>query len=591
MRAIVTGAAGFIGSSLTRHLLREGATVAIVARASSDLWRIRPLLAGLTVIEGDLCRPESIERGVLDFAPDAVFHLAWHGAGNRFRNDTSQIDLNLTASLDLLRLAQRAGCRTWVALGSQAEYGPKNQPISEDLPTTPTTLYGTVKLCAGLLGARLAAQWDIRFLWLRVFSTYGPGDNPEWMIPYLIRTLLEGKRPSLTACQQQWDYLYVDDAAEAIYLAATTPQAQGVYNLGSGAAHPLKAIVEQIRALVDPAPALGFRRSALSARPGDAPASRHFPLRGRDRLEAPHPAGDGTRKNGGLASQPKQHPLGLAAMTQQPAADLRATRALARAIRLQSLGMVHRTRASHIGSCFSIADILAVLYGSALRVDSARPDWPGRDRFVLSKGHAAAAVYAALAESGFFPKEWLDTYCADGSRLAGHITSCGVPGVEVSTGSLGHGLPIGCGMALAAKADREAYRAVVLLSDGECDEGSNWEAALFAPHHKLDNLLVIVDYNKIQSFGSVKEVLDLEPLAEKWRDFGWAVREIDGHDHAQLHDALHCIPWTAGKPSALIANTIKGKGVSFMEGNLAWHYKSPSDEQLAAAIAELGAEP
>ena len=193
MRAIVTGAAGFIGSSLTRHLLREGAEVAIVARMSSDLWRIRPLLSKVTCIEGDLCQPESIERGVLDFAPDTVFHLAWHGAGNRFRNDASQIDLNLTASLDLLRLAQRAGCRTWVGLGSQAEYGPKDRPISENLPTTPTTMYGTVKLCAGLLEARLAAEWNIRFRGCGYFPAYGPGDNPEWMIPYLIRTLLEGK--------------------------------------------------------------------------------------------------------------------------------------------------------------------------------------------------------------------------------------------------------------------------------------------------------------------------------------------------------------------------------------------------------------
>jgi transketolase len=251
--------------------------------------------------------------------------------------------------------------------------------------------------------------------------------------------------------------------------------------------------------------------------------------------------------------------------------------------------MTHRARSSHVGTCLSIADILAVLYGEVLHVDPARPDWPDRDRFILSKGHGVAAVYAVFAERGFFPKEWLDTYCQDGSKLAGHITHHGVPGVEASTGSLGHGLSIGCGMALAGKRDGRPYRVFVMLSDGECDEGSTWEAVLFAPHHRLDNLIAIVDYNKIQAFGAVKEVLDLEPLADKWRAFRWTVREIDGHDYEQIEDALTSVPFEPGKPSCIIAHTVKGKGVSFMENQLAWHYKSPNDEQLAQALAEIGA--
>lgn len=259
---------------------------------------------------------------------------------------------------------------------------------------------------------------------------------------------------------------------------------------------------------------------------------------------------------------------------------------LAIKIRAHALRMTHKANASHVGSCLSIADILAVLYSGVLRVDPARPDWADRDRFILSKGHAAAAVYAVLAECGFFPKEWLDTYCQDGSKLAGHITY-GVPGVEVSTGSLGHGLSIGCGMALAGKRDRRPYRVFVMLSDGECDEGSTWEAALFAPHHRLDNLIAIVDYNKIQSFGTVKEVLDLEPLADKWCTFRWAVREINGHDYKEIEDALTSVPFELGKPSCIITHTVKGKGVSLMENQLAWHYKSPDEEQLRQALAEL----
>lgn len=262
--------------------------------------------------------------------------------------------------------------------------------------------------------------------------------------------------------------------------------------------------------------------------------------------------------------------------------------ALARRIRGHTLRMVHRAKASHVGSCFSMTDLLAVLYGAILRIDPANPQAPDRDRFLLSKGHGAAAIYATLAECGFFPTAWLDTYCQDGTRLAGHITHDGVPGVEVSSGSLGHGLSCACGMALAGQRDGRPYRVFCLLSDGECDEGSIWEAALFAPHHRLDNLVAVVDYNKIQSFGTVKEVLDLEPFAEKWRAFGWAVREVDGHDIDAVLATLRAVPFEPGRPSCVVAHTVKGKGVGFMEGKLEWHYRSPDAAQLGTALAELG---
>ncbi|MBN2446033.1 MAG: transketolase [Phycisphaerae bacterium] len=261
------------------------------------------------------------------------------------------------------------------------------------------------------------------------------------------------------------------------------------------------------------------------------------------------------------------------------------TTELARRIRVRALRMVNRAVAPHIGGCLSVADILAVLYGRVLRVDPAQPDWPERDRMVLSKGHAAAALYAVLAERGFFPAEWLETYSLDGTRLAGHVTHYGVPGVDFSSGSLGHGLSVACGMALAG---RGVFRAFAVLSDGECDEGSTWEAALFAPHHKLDNLIAIVDYNKIQSFGTVAEVLDLEPFADKWRAFGWSTHEVDGHDTEALQRVLSGLPREPGKPTAIIAHTVKGKGVSFMENKLLYHYRTPNDEAFAQALAELG---
>lgn len=256
-------------------------------------------------------------------------------------------------------------------------------------------------------------------------------------------------------------------------------------------------------------------------------------------------------------------------------------------IRAHVLQMTHRAKSSHIGGCLSIADLLAVLYNRILRLDPAHPDWDDRDRFILSKGHAVAAVYAALAEQKFFPKEWLETFYLDGSHFPGHITY-GLPGVEASTGSLGHGLSISCGMALAGKRDNRTYRVFALLSDGECDEGSTWEAALFAPHHHLDNLIAIVDYNKIQSFGAVKEVLNLDPLADKWQAFGWAVREINGHDFEQIENALISVPFESGRPSCIVAHTVKGKGLSFMENQLASHYRHLNDEELSLGLAELG---
>jgi transketolase len=256
-------------------------------------------------------------------------------------------------------------------------------------------------------------------------------------------------------------------------------------------------------------------------------------------------------------------------------------------LRRQTLQMVNRAKSSHVGTNFSMIELLAVLYGKALNVDPQRPDWSDRDRFILSKGHGCAALYAVLAERGFFPGEWLETFYQNGSRLAGHATHANVPGIEISTGSLGHGLSVSTGMALAAKRDGKAHRVFCLLSDGECDEGSNWEPILFAPQHKLDNLIAIVDYNKIQSLGTTKEIMDLEPFADKWRAFGWSVQEIDGHDLPQIEEALSSVPFQTGKPSCIIAHTVKGKGVSFMEDKILWHYRTPQGEEYAAACAEL----
>ncbi|MDE3109185.1 MAG: transketolase [Acidobacteriota bacterium] len=261
---------------------------------------------------------------------------------------------------------------------------------------------------------------------------------------------------------------------------------------------------------------------------------------------------------------------------------------LANRIRQHCVRMTGKANASHIGSALSSADILAALYGSALRYDPKRPDWPDRDRFIMSKGHACTALYATLAESGFFPLAALETFYQNGSPLAGHVMHKDNPGVELSTGSLGHGLPVATGMAIAAKRDGRPSRVFCLLSDGECDEGSVWESALFAPQQNLDNLTVIVDYNGIQSLGMVKDVIDLDPLAEKWRAFRWEVREVDGHNMRAVEQALTEVPFQPGRPSCIVARTVKGKGVSFMENKLLWHYRAPLGEDMTKALAELG---
>lgn len=258
MKALVTGAAGFIGSHLVRRLVAEGASVAILLRPTSDTARIADVLPHVHAIRGDLRAVELCEPAVTRFGPDVVFHGAWTGVAGKDRNDPRQIDENVLPTVELARLAARVGARTFIGLGSQAEYGPVNRRCDERTPTQPTTLYGAAKLAAGLLAGRTCADAGVRFAWLRLFSIFGPRDHPDWLLPYLIRTLVAGQRPALTAAEQRWDFLYVEDAVTAIVNTAATDAAAGVFNLGSGVARPLRTVIEQVRDRIDPALTLGF---------------------------------------------------------------------------------------------------------------------------------------------------------------------------------------------------------------------------------------------------------------------------------------------------------------------------------------------
>lgn len=268
-----------------------------------------------------------------------------------------------------------------------------------------------------------------------------------------------------------------------------------------------------------------------------------------------------------------------------------ALRDIARTLRHHIVHMAADSPGAHVGGSMSAVEILTVLlFDGVLQVDPARPKMEGRDFLIFSKGHASAALYAALAERGFFPVAELATYKQMGSRLAGHSMKS-IPGVELATGSLGHGLAVGNGLALAGRHDGLAYRTFVVLGDGECQEGSIWEAAMAAAHYRLDNLVAIVDRNGVQEDGPTEQIMALEPFADKWRAFGWAVAEVDGHDVEDLSRVLHALPVAAGKPSLVLARTVKGKGVSFAEHDHAWHYGKLSAEQRERALADLGPRP
>jgi transketolase len=272
------------------------------------------------------------------------------------------------------------------------------------------------------------------------------------------------------------------------------------------------------------------------------------------------------------------------------AQDVAALRDRARLIRRHIVEMLHESASGHPGGSLSAVELVTALYfAGILRHDPDNPEWPERDRFVLSKGHGVPVQYAALAMAGYFPVEELRTLRKIDSRLQGHPVLGTAPGIEASTGSLGQGLSIGLGMALAARLDNSDARVFVLLGDGECQEGQVWEAAMAAGHHRPSNLIAIVDYNKFQLDGAIEDIIGLEPLAAKWESMGWTTREIDGHDMQQVVDALE---WSkdVGSPVCIIAHTVKGKGVSFMEGDNAYHGVAPSDDELTRALGELQGE-
>lgn len=259
----------------------------------------------------------------------------------------------------------------------------------------------------------------------------------------------------------------------------------------------------------------------------------------------------------------------------------------AKEIRKNIYRMAHFAGGGHMGASFSMADVITVLYfGDVMRYDAVNPEWEGRGRFILSKGHACYALYAALAKAGYFPEDELRRVGQAGSKFGGHPKMHDIPGVEASTGALGHGLSFGIGIAYVKKADGKGNHTYVMIGDGECQEGSIWEGALSAPTLGLDNLTVIVDHNKLQAMDELENIVHMQPFPDKWKAFGWNVAEINGHDHKEIKDAL--LIRKKGMPTLIVANTVKGKGVSFMENIPIWHYRMPDEQELQVLMEELG---
>lgn len=263
--------------------------------------------------------------------------------------------------------------------------------------------------------------------------------------------------------------------------------------------------------------------------------------------------------------------------------DISELEKIAHEVRKLTITMIVKAHASHIASSYSIVEMLVYLYEKTLNINPKNPNDPNRDRFILSKGWGVSSVYSILAIKGFFSKKLLEEYCKDGSKLIGGSTRNGILGIEATTTSMGHGFPVGVGMALAAKMQNKKYKVYVIISDGELDEGSTWEAILIAAHHKLDNLVLLIDYNKWQSFGRIKDILNMEPLTDKFKAFNWNVQEINGHDYNNLEKALSGKSLAKNKPNVIISHTVKGKGLSTIEDKNEWHYQTPREKEQAEA--------
>lgn len=581
-RILVTGAAGFVGANLVRRLLTDypETQLYLTVRDSSSLWRLDDVLSKVNLVDVDLTDRPGLEKAIAKIQPEVIFHLAAYGAYARDNTLSQAVSTNIVGLQNLLESLDKTEYKLFVNTGSSSEYGYKNEPMAENDLLEPNSYYSATKGAATMLASSYGQLNNKPIVTLRLFSIYGPYEEPGRLIPTVTLKALHNTQIDMAGGTIVRDFVYVEDAIDA-YLACLKLKdfKQRVFNVCSGIQSPILKTAKTIKKLARSESKIVV--GTYQPRPWDSATWVGDPKISRQVLgwKPKHTLEQGLAESIKWFAAHQElytegHKMRSPESLQQTAKQTRKT----------VLKISYNAHIGHIGSSFSIVDILTVLYFQILNIRPTEPQWEDRDRFILSKGHAAAALYTTLHKRGFFSQDVLYTFCLDGSKLLVHPEYNQLPGIDAGTGSLGHGLSVGVGMAVAAKKLTKDYRTFVLISDGESEEGSVWEAAIFAGHHRLNNLVVVVDCNGTQGLGNTKDILNLEPLDEKWRSFGWEVSKVDGHNIPQL---LKAFSKKTDKPHVILAGTVTGKGVSFMEGKFQWHYYDTNAEQLQLALEEL----
>jgi len=583
-KILITGAGGFVGANIALRLLKdENNLIYILVKESTDLWRLKEV----EVINNE--RVKKVYCDLMDFAklkesieriqPEYIIHTAIYGGYHYQKDSEKTIKVNFNGTINLLEATKDIPYKCFINTGSSSEYGKKDFPMKEDDVLEPNSDYGVAKSAATLFCNYFAKKYNKPILTLRLFVPFGYYEDRDRLIPYILLSMIKGKDLTLGNPDSVRDFIFIEDVIDLyekiIHLEKN--YYGEVFNVGSGEQHSVKETAENIFEIFGKKLQITYSDDKKRSFDTDkwvadiSKTSKEFNWKPKYSFK------EGLNKNAEWF---------VKNFNLYESTDLDIIEKNARKMRLEIAKITEKVYGYHIGGNYSVLDILNVLYFKIMNIDPKNPKMPGRDKLIFSKGHNSLALYTVLSKRGFFDNDILNTYCQNGSILEGHV-NYKVPGVEVSTGSLGHGLAIGIGMAIANKNQSDPGRIFVILGDGECNEGSIWEAAILASRLNLDNLTVIVDANKLQGSDSTSEIYGKLKLSELWKSFGFEVREINGHNYSEIYRALNEVPFKINSPSLIFCHTIKGKGVSFMENKLEWHYKSPTKEQLKIIEEEL----
>jgi transketolase len=582
-KIFLTGATGFVGSNLARQLIKdENNEVHILIRESSNTWRIKDILYSPVLIKhfADLLDFDSLRRVMEEVKPDFIIHTAIYGGYSNQKDVKKIIETNLIGTMNLLEATKDIDYKCFINTGSSSEYGTKAEPMKESDLLEPNTEYGVAKSAATLYCSHFAKKNKKPIITLRLLSVYGYFEERGRLVPEVITNYIQGKEINLNNPEVARDFIFIEDVVEAYQKVMNSEKIfyGEVFNVGFGEQKRIRDIAETVAEISS-----GNARISYGEGLGRSFDSYTW-VADISKIEETFGWSPKHSLHDGLAKSIEWFRKNLHFYVEEGTDSLKKR---ANEMRLEIARLLEKTYGSHIGGDYSVLDILNALYFKILNVNPENPKMKERDKVILSKGHNSLALYNVLCRRGFFSNEILQGYCQNGSDLEGHV-NYGIPGVEVSSGSLGHGLAIGIGMAIANKNDKNPGRIFVVMGDGECNEGSIWEAAILGSRLKLDNLTVIVDANSFQGIDTTKEVYGSEKkLIEMWKATGFEVKEIDGHDYQEIIKTLENVPFQKEKPSLIFAHTIKGKGVSFMEDKLEWHYKSPNKEQLKIIEEEL----